>query len=231
MPNPKTIEELLKMKPCPFEDGQIITAKEFDYANDNDLIHRCLWDNAHDCVYNSFGLEWEYPYLKPFKMPDGYYHLPPDKQLGLPLMALPWHDISSLDTNFRGYILVQNNKFCFKETYSITTPEKLILNGAEEMATHWFPITPPKATTVEVPVEPEKEPVNLYGRWVYESNDFWYIDPAYPKAVMSCHKKSTEKWGLNTLQLIMTLENFEIKVWATDPTAWLAWKAEQEGNQ
>jgi len=85
MPSPKTIKELLKLKPCPFEDGQIITAKEFDYANDNDLIHRCLWHNAHDYVYNSFGLEWEYPYLKPFKMPDGYYHLPPNKQLGLPL--------------------------------------------------------------------------------------------------------------------------------------------------
>lgn len=143
-------------------------------------------------------------------------------------MALPWQDISSLDTNFRGYILVKNNKFCFKETYSITTPEKLILNGAEEMATHWFPITPPKATTVEVPVEPERVSVQEFakdpaGKWVNTT------DGCPIKGWYQIQKEGEDVMGLPFK--LWDIAKKDHPIYATDPTAWLAWLAKQEGNQ
>jgi hypothetical protein len=79
MPNPKTIEELLKMKPCPFEDGQMITTEQFCFARDNGLLDYALYQLAYNKVMGAFRQE------TPFKMPDGYFHLPIGMKLGLPL--------------------------------------------------------------------------------------------------------------------------------------------------
>lgn len=73
MPNPKTIEELLNMKPCPFEDGKPIPEGAYEYAKKHGLIDKTILSATS--IFRG----------EPFKMPDGYYYLPPDKQLGLPL--------------------------------------------------------------------------------------------------------------------------------------------------
>jgi hypothetical protein len=77
MPNPKTIEELLKMDACPFKDGQEISynkVKTLAYLMDVNLFEYCL----------DFFILYDEHEMLPFKMPDGYFYLPPDKQLGLP---------------------------------------------------------------------------------------------------------------------------------------------------
>lgn len=75
MPNPKTIEELLNMKPCPFEDGEEITKVKLAYL----LTYT---PHVHSLAK---AVSYAFEHNQPFKIPDGYFHLPPDKQLGLPL--------------------------------------------------------------------------------------------------------------------------------------------------
>jgi len=89
MPNPKTIEELLKMDACPFKDGQEISynkVKTLAYLMEVNLFEYCI----------DFFILYDEHEMLPFKMPDGYYHLPPDKQLGLPLGEYYSNDLHSI---------------------------------------------------------------------------------------------------------------------------------------
>ena len=89
MPNPKTIEELLKMKPCPFKDGQKITGEDYECFRNN---YPAISSELGLAVYEaSLG----YEIGETFKMPDGYY-LPPDKQLGLPLGEWTYKELYQL---------------------------------------------------------------------------------------------------------------------------------------
>ena len=247
MPTQITIENLANgtVKPCPFEEGQAIKAKEFYSLRNDGLLDYNLQKYIYDTLL-MFGFCSE----SIFKMPDGYYHLPPDKQLGLPLgkwttkqvrevcstlpygtviqyfynktiatcgswrglepsdfrndnevveikeqppnlycppinqqaeavpaqpaketekMALPWQDISTLDdTPPEGMIaLYKPKRLCRNgelEGVYIWAKDLLVYTNR---FTHWFPITPPEAPTVEVPVEPlfpepPKAPKYLY---------------------------------------------------------------------
>lgn len=79
MPNPRTWEQLMEMEPCPFEDGQKITGEDYEWFSNN---YPAISSKLGVAVYEaSLG----YEIGETFKMPDGYYYLPPDKQLGLPL--------------------------------------------------------------------------------------------------------------------------------------------------
>jgi hypothetical protein len=67
-------------------------------------------------------------------------------------MELPWQDISTLK-DYEGdlEILAWNTAH---GVYVRTNKDDVI--RANLVFTHWLPITPPKAPTVEVPVEPER---------------------------------------------------------------------------
>jgi hypothetical protein len=170
MPTPKTIEELLNMKPCPFEDGQIITVEEWDYANDNDLIHRCLWEEAYDFVFNSFGLAWEHPYLKPFKMPDGYFYLPIGMELGLPLgrrttgqirtfmYRLSFGIVKSYIGNRNCAIVDHGREFCFSDMRFDNT----IVNIHKQPPNLYNPLD---QQAEEVPAQPAKETEKMALPW------------------------------------------------------------------
>lgn len=67
MPNPKTIEELLKMKPCPFEDGKPIPEGAYEYAKRNNLMDYAVYQGTLGLFRG-----------EPFTMPKGYFFLPPD---------------------------------------------------------------------------------------------------------------------------------------------------------
>lgn len=296
MPTPRTIEELLKMKPCPIADGQLITHDLLDALEDlpmTDPVRTALFEAQ---TANT-----------PFKMPDGYYYLPPDKHLGLPLgewtsdelqplidilpfktiqvyandpikldredrlkmlgvwleygdkvcnvykqfpqfynpldqqteeaqpaketetMALPWQDISTLKgSGHKGYVSLWHDEFNEVQLVESINVALERINFVVKVTginkyTHWFPITPPEAKTVEVPVEPERVSVqeflnNPLGKWVhpYQDND---ID-----GWMEFTNTTPDAW------VLLSYATSGHPIYATDPTAWLAWLAEQEGN-
>jgi hypothetical protein len=75
MPNPTTIEELLKMRTCRYYDGQEITNDIYEDAQKNHCLYVEIWTEIYECWVSN----------KPFKMPDGYFYLPIGMELGLPL--------------------------------------------------------------------------------------------------------------------------------------------------
>lgn len=81
MPNPKTIEELLKMDAYPFRDKQIVSADDWKLALDNKRLGFLKEHNKDRYA----GFE--------FVMPANGYYLPPDKQLGLPLGKWTWAEL------------------------------------------------------------------------------------------------------------------------------------------
>lgn len=93
--------------------------------------------------------------------------------------------------------------------------------------TFWLPITPHKAPTVEVPVEPERVSVQEFakdpvGKWVNTSDGCpiygWY---------------EIQKEGeclINLPFILFAILKKDHPIYATKPTAWLASQAEQEGN-
>ena len=80
MPNPKTIEELLKMKPCPFEHEQLIT---IDLLWEM-VIARKVDARLYELITNTDGWDWYKDTGFGFEMPEGYYYLPIGMNLGLP---------------------------------------------------------------------------------------------------------------------------------------------------
>ena len=138
-------------------------------------------------------------------------------------MELPWQDISTLK-DYEGdlKILAWNTAH---GVYVRTNKDDVI--SANLIFTHWCPITPPVAPAVEVPVEPEMvEPQKLtFDRIVEPSfcGTAWYYDfPSrqYKDDIPHFHHL---KFDLS--------ERRGKGIWGTDPTAWLAHKAKQEGNQ
>jgi hypothetical protein len=320
MPNPKTIEELLKMKPCPFEDGHIVTG--YEWIN--------LIENSPHTKDLILAIRQSYGFKTPFKMPDGYFHLPIGMKLGLPLgewtrrdiyplvkvlpfgvvksycfnydfgidhnadslqpndfdgreskinilkqppnlynpldhkeevlmgnnsasekqpaketktMKLPWQDISTLEAYYgKSGVMVWNKPN--KTWYVYGNKDELLSSYFYKSGsiTHWLPITPPGAPTVEAPIEPETVSVQEfakqldYGHWVKCSNPFSASD--YRNKPTRDFSRYFQLYShllgndvtLSLLQQIIA-EGNPIYSRTTDPTTWLAHKAKQEGNQ
>jgi hypothetical protein len=285
MPTPITIEELLKMKPCPFEEGVYINSKKAEEYEANPLCDLLILKRAQNAVF----------YDAPFKMPEGYFHLPTDKQLGLPLgewtfkqlyqlvkilpfgavkaycfnddiaidkngyglqpsdfdgreksleikkqppnlynpidqqaeevpaetaketatMTLPWQDIRTLEgSDWGGYVTFQLN------TGEISTCLRRYIN-APQFISHWFPT--PASPTFTAPVEPERvsHPDFVFaphGKWYYHGDGYKEFNFVGTYNNYHC-------------RIVVGVIKNDKPIYATDPTAWLAWKAKQEGNQ
>jgi hypothetical protein len=136
-------------------------------------------------------------------------------------MELPWQDISNLKPNNSSCILWKKNIAKGEIPVDFSHDVLAFLNKDEY--THWLPITQPEPSTVEVPVEPERVSVqefakNPVGKWVnltYDcALDFW-------------NEVKSDKY---TYHLAITAIGAGHPIYATNPTAWLAWLAEQEGK-
>ena len=91
--------------------------------------------------------------------------------------------------------------------------------------THWLPITPPKALTVEAPpVEPERV---SYSWFAIEPEGTWYCLDYESGYQLFTHLTTYEA----TSNLIREVIANGYPIYATEPSAWLAWKAEQEGKR
>jgi hypothetical protein len=307
MPNPTTIEELLKMKPCPFEDGQKITGENYEWFSEN---YPCIISDLCVAVYTaSLG--------EVFKMPDGYYHLPIGMNLGLPLgewtledlhplinvlpfgvlkqylartgiavnyyggsleasdltnyrrminilkqppnlynpldhkeevlmednsaneeqpaketapMELPWQDISTLD-------YTSNESLKDKFYYGWLITRRISSEGSDlfqtwhtrnggsiiDGKTHWCPITPPKASTLEVPVEPEIVSIRDFKKDPH--GKFYTLDGIIYREFIPM--ESVGEYA----ELLFDVYQAGYLIYATKPTTWLAWKAEEESEK
>jgi hypothetical protein len=140
-------------------------------------------------------------------------------------VELPWQDISTLPSDYEGDVWVYNEtiKDSFHYMKAKHTSWQELAHDCLSHKLYWLPLTPPKAPMVEVPVEPERVSVqefakNPVGKWVnltYDcALDFW-------------NEVKSDKY---TYHLAITAIGAGHPIYATNPTAWLAWLAEQEGK-
>lgn len=143
---------------------------------------------------------------------------------------LPWQDISTLKgSGYKGDILIRWDSSSI-HYHSNTWKYDIIESYQNEKAlspfsyiTHWLPITPPKAPTVEVPVEPERV---SYSWFAIEPEGTWYCLDYESGYQLFTHLTTYEA----TSNLIREVIANGYPIYATEPSAWLAWKAEQEGK-
>lgn len=140
-------------------------------------------------------------------------------------VELPWQDISTLN-DYEGddYILCID-----KEGLNIPEAYQFDINGDDNFYinayTHWLPITPPKAPTVEAPpVEPKRVSVqdfakNPIGKY-YSINGNTYIP----------FIDNTRDWDELRVKTCEIIIESNCIFYESDPTEWLAHKAEQEGK-
>jgi len=133
---------------------------------------------------------------------------------------LPWQDISTFNDLYKGWY-VGWRTFNDGSSCALTFHSKRSnTNGL----THWLPITPPKALTVEAPpVEPERV---SYSWFAIEPEGTWYCLDYESGYQLFTHLTTYEA----TSNLIREVIANGYPIYATEPSAWLAWKAEQEGK-
>jgi hypothetical protein len=216
MPNPKTIEELLKMDACPFKDGQEISynkVKTLAYLMDVNLFEYCL----------DFFILYDEHEMLPFKMPDGYFYLPPDKQLGLPLGYYSSNQLLPLIDSLPLSVL---KEYCWRQDIACITTRKNI--HLEDFGCYfkWFKILkqPPNLYCPLDHVEPETI-VYMYDAII--ANELWYYKDF---GDLEHIVKQGESWDRDQWFEISYRIEQELFITATNPTAWLSHKAKQEGK-
>jgi hypothetical protein len=214
MPTPKTIEELLKMKPCPFENGHVVTGDEWINLIENS-------PHTKDLI---LAIRQSYDFKTPFKMPDGYYHLPPDKHLGLPLGYYSSNQLLPLIDSLPLSVL---KEYCWRQDIACITTRKNI--HLEDFGCYfkWFKIL--------------KQPPNLYNPLDHKAEDV----PKHPTrfSFMQAVERAEPVWyydfnlraykSIVARAFLFSIDLSDRKgkgIWADDPTAYLAWKTEQEGK-
>jgi hypothetical protein len=161
-------------------------------------------------------------------------------------MTLPWQDISTIE-DYDGEDGVTALWHIDWDKADNDPYLKTSIGGARAEVefskrefTHYLVLTPPKAPTVEVPVEPERVSVQEfakqldYGHWVKCSNPFSASD--YRNKPTRDFSRYFQLYShllgndvtLSLLQQIIA-EGNPIYSRTTDPTAWLASQAEQKG--
>jgi hypothetical protein len=136
-------------------------------------------------------------------------------------MELPWQDISNLKPNNSSCILWKKNIAKGEIPVDFSHDVLAFLNKDEY--THWLPITQPKAPKVEAPAEPERVDAREFCKQ-FENKAINYWMPNYNSVGY------IEANGNVPYHQVVTAIREGAIFYATDPTAWLAWKAEQEGN-
>ena len=223
MPNPRTIEELIKMKPCPFKDGQKITGEDYECFRNN---YPAISSELGLAVYEaSLG----YEIGETFKMPDGYY-LPPDKRLGLPLGLWLMKTIRELCNQLPYGVVAQyfyNTDFALSGSWRAWHPsdfreDNAIIDIRKQPPNLYNPLDykAKEVPTVEVPVEPVMVSVqefarNPVGKWFTVKGKTYY---EYTK------KHSNDDQTKHIVEIVSAGH----PIYASDPTAWLASQAEQE---
>ncbi|CAB4139367.1 hypothetical protein UFOVP338_34 [uncultured Caudovirales phage] len=148
-------------------------------------------------------------------------------------MALPWQDISTLkDSDWDGMVLLYqpfSRHGINGYDYRMDSASHLKDNWEDVCKVgQWLSIPTPEAKTVEAPVEPERVSVQEFakdpaGKWVNTTDGCpikgWYQIQKEGEAVMGLPFK------------LWDIAKKDHPIYATDPTAWLAWLAKQEGNQ
>jgi hypothetical protein len=150
-------------------------------------------------------------------------------------MELPWQDIGTLFQSIesgqaKGSAIFYKETFTgFSNGYNLETIRDIKDVNPNFIAnlkpTHWAIVKLPDPPTVEVPVEPETVSVQDFAK--YPVGKWYKLSGQNLFRQFVDNTCNYEELNLKTFEVI--LESTCI-FYATDPTAWLAWKAEQEGE-